>query len=115
MRRAITIAIATLALTPGASLAETTAQGGYSQTPIAVPPGRDAGPTVLGATETNDAGATAPNAAGGLPIAGTGPTAEVSDGSLPFTGLDVGIVAALAAALLALGFGLRRASRFNEA
>jgi hypothetical protein len=114
MRRAITIAIATLALTPGASLAETTAQGGYSQTPIAVPPGGDSGPTVLGASETNGAGTTAPSAES-LPVAGTTPTAEVSDGSLPFTGLDVGIVAALAAALLALGFGLRRASRFNEA
>lgn len=135
MRRAISLAIATVALTPGAALAQSTAQGGYSPTPIAVPEGGGGGPAVLGVTEDGDGGgpavlgvtesgegATSPTGGSGNPTSGTagvtasaGPAAGLSGTSLPFTGLDVGIIAALAVGLVGLGFGLRRATRFNEA
>ena len=39
------------------------------------------------------------------------PTASISQGELPFTGLDAGLVALAGIALLAGGFAMRRASR----
>jgi hypothetical protein len=39
------------------------------------------------------------------------PTAEGEGGNLPFTGLDVALVAAAGGVLLAMGFGIRRISR----
>jgi len=117
MRRAISFisTIAVLAVTPTVATATETAQGGYSSTPIAVPEGPSTGaPTVAGATATKPATAAAP-AAASAPTAAASPTVEVSDDSLPFTGMDVGILAAIAVGLMGLGFVLRRTTRVNEA
>lgn len=49
---------------------------------------------------------------------GTAPAAQTvdsGDSSLPFTGLDLGLMAAAAAGLMALGFGLRRLARAPQA
>ena len=55
------------------------------------------------------ASATAPSAAPSqAPAAAPTPAEPVAEGSLPFTGADIGIVAALGIALLAAGIGLRR-------
>jgi hypothetical protein len=53
------------------------------------------------------------SAAGGSPGNGSGPSAPSGRntiGSLPFTGLDIGVLALAAAALLGAGFALRRLS-----
>lgn len=79
---------------------------GYSSMPISVPPSS----AVKGAAANHGpSAATLPNA----PAHAAVPTPAVTSpsGSLPFTGLDVGIVAALAVALAGLGFGLRRITR----
>jgi hypothetical protein len=51
------------------------------------------------------------------PAAETAATATTSDGgsSLPFTGLDLGLMAAAAAGLFGLGYGLRRLARAPQA
>jgi hypothetical protein len=57
--------------------------------------------------------------AGGVGAAqGTTPVAASTSGddsSLPFTGLDVGLMAVAAAGLMGLGFGLRRLARAPQA
>lgn len=115
MRRAISIfsSLTILAVTPSVATAATTAQGGYSSTPIAVPEG-PSGPTVAGATVTRSGASTSPSASGTLPTAAATPAAEISEGALPFTGLDVGVIAALAITLMGLGLVLRRTTRTNE-
>jgi hypothetical protein len=77
-------------------------------------------PTVKGATESKPAAAAAvPAAAPAAPTAAELPVAattapEVTKGSLPFTGLDVGIVAGIAMLLLGLGFALRKGVRTDS-
>jgi hypothetical protein len=103
---ATSLAIFGLAATP--SLAADPAQDGYSTMPIeSVPP-----PTVKGASATRAPASASLPASGSsvAPIAAT--TAPTSaGGSLPFTGLDVGIIAGAAVLLLGLGFALRRGVR----
>jgi hypothetical protein len=65
-------------------------------------------PTVAGATATKPA-ATAP-ASSTAPVAVASPSAPepVSSGSLPFTGLDIGLMAAGGVLLLGFGLAMRR-------
>jgi hypothetical protein len=61
---------------------------------------------VAGLEEGNGGGNAGGNAAGG---AGGGDAVQADDnGSLPFTGADLGVVAAAGGLLLGFGFGLRR-------
>lgn len=64
------------------------------------------------AVETSD------DSAGGQGTAGqatsSGPPAVTSSGGLPFTGLDLGLIAAGAAGLLLFGAGLRRVARQRQ-
>ena len=69
--------------------AQTPSQSGYGET------------QVLPASSTPSAGA---------PADKSGSVAANSTSSLPFTGLEVGLVALAALALLAVGVGLRRAT-----
>jgi hypothetical protein len=50
---------------------------------------------------------------GGQEQAGPGATTEAG-GSLPFTGLDIALVAMAGGALVAAGFGMRRLTRSSE-
>jgi hypothetical protein len=55
---------------------------------------------------------------GGTPPAGTSTVTPVSDsggGTLPFTGLDVALLVGAGAALVAVGFGMRRLTRAPDA
>jgi len=88
---AISIAVLGLATTSPA-IAANPARDGYLTTPINVPP------TVQGASSTTTKVATV------TPTKSTG-------SSLPFTGLDIGLVAGAAVLLLGLGFALRRGTR----
>lgn len=45
---------------------------------------------------------------------GTSATTSQSSGTLPFTGLDVGVVLAVSIALLGTGFAVRRSARPND-
>jgi hypothetical protein len=93
---AISLAVVGLA---GASpaLGANPSRDGYLTTPINVPP------TVQGATAT-----TVPQTQAAVAT----PTPPKSTGSsLPFTGLDIGLVAGAAILLLGLGFALRRGTR----
>lgn len=128
MRRAIAIGLSvTFAVAAGPALAQTPSEGGYSSTPIVVPPGptdtdTDAGEvagataTVVGASTGGNQGVAGTSAgAAGLPAAAVTPTESVDSGSLPFTGLDLGLMVVLAAGLLGLGVALRRASAQPDA
>ena len=67
---------------------------------------------VAGATANRPAAA-APDATGAAPTTAAAPTAtqEVSGGSLPFTGLDVGLMIAGGLLLVGFGLGMRHFSR----
>jgi hypothetical protein len=76
------------------------------------------GPAVLGATESSPAG-TSPTGAAGPQVlgesesSGVAPASEtgsLSEGSLPFTGMDLALAAMIAAALLLTGVAIRRAA-----
>ncbi|MDX6666547.1 MAG: hypothetical protein QOG68_2753 [Solirubrobacteraceae bacterium] len=100
MRRIIILSasVAALVIAPGAALADSPSQGGYNSVPIVVPPG----PIVKSASATRPVNAS---------VTATKP---VSGSSLPFTGLDLGVVALLAVGLLGLGVGLRRVTRTQD-
>ena len=67
---------------------------------------------VAGATATSPAAGTAP-ATGTAPTTAAAPSAPqaVASGSLPFTGLDVGLMIAGGLLLVGFGLGMRRLSR----
>ena len=89
---------------PAPALAQDSVVGGYSETDVFDPgdPGHPADPG-------NPADPGDPAATG----SGTGSgTASADDGtSLPFTGLDVGLLAIAGTALVAVGVGTRRLTR----
>lgn len=111
--------VASLAAAPTIAVAETPSQGGYSATPIIVPPGSNQSPPgaieVKGETVSSApgsvAGATSSGGGTAPAVASASPSASAPGGSLPFTGLDLGMIVLLAAGLLGLGLFLRRASR----
>jgi hypothetical protein len=89
---------------------------------MAQDPTQDAYGGVLGGQEVdedNGGGGVAPDEASGggggsSPEAATvspPPTQQVSEGSLPFTGFEVGVVLLMGAGLVGLGLVLRRAGR----
>jgi hypothetical protein len=98
MRRTIlsVASVLVLGITPSVALADSPSEGGYNSTPIVVPAS-----AVNGASAQNSTPAATPTAA-------VTKTKTVSSSSLPFTGLDVGLMALVAAGLLGLGFALRR-------
>jgi hypothetical protein len=106
---------------PAAALAQSPSQSGYGETPLVAPP-RSAVAAVNGndgsgrpvASGTGSPGASGASAAGAGAAAGPAAAADPSatldagSGNLPFTGMDLGVIALAAAALLAAGAGLRR-------
>ena len=68
----------------------------------------------------NDDTGTPPNATqeaaepGATPAAATTPTPSNDSGSLPFTGLDLALLAGAGAVLLSLGLGMRKLTRAPE-
>jgi hypothetical protein len=94
--------------------------GGFAVAASAQSPTQDAYGGVLG-EQVGDDDTSAPGSTGGdgtsAPGSGGGETVlasqsqSASDGSLPFTGLDVALVALIGAGLVGLGFGLRWATR----
>jgi hypothetical protein len=102
MRRTIlsVASVLVLGITPSVALADSPSEGGYNSTPIVVPAS-----AVNGASAQNSTPAATPAA---TPTAAVTKTKTVSSSSLPFTGLDVGLMALVAAGLLGLGFALRR-------
>ena len=134
----IIAAITTIALfaAPSAALAQgaaTDAYGGKGGAVLGVTQveggaGNPNGGAVLGVTDTEGgaetlngtAGATAPGSGTQGVTAGSGPaapvatptaTGDVASGSLPFTGLDLALIAAGGLMLVGLGFAMRRVSR----
>ena len=91
--RLFAISLVVLGLSAPSALAANPARDGYLTTPINVPP------TVQAASATS-----VPTTATVTPPTHTG-------SSLPFTGLDIGLVAGAAVLLLGLGFALRRGTR----
>ena len=81
------VSLLMLALAAPAAMAQS-GQDGY------VPPG----PEVIDDTNQSDSSSTDPDDSG-------------SGGELPFTGLDLGLVALAGGSLLVLGFGMRRLTR----
>jgi len=69
------------------------------------------GPSVIDQTDSG----TDPSARDGMPSSGNDPSADAADnadgGELPFTGLDLGLVALAGASLMVLGVGMRRLTR----
>jgi hypothetical protein len=95
-RRLISLALATLVLTPATSLAASATQAGYDDNDdVAV-------------QDTTDSGSSAPDS--GTPTATATPAATGSS-SLPFTGLEAGLIAAAGLGLLGTGYALRRAGQ----
>lgn len=82
---------------------------------LSAPAMAQSGPQLQGYTDEAGQIQDVVNGGNGSGVAGsTSPVDTVSaggDSSLPFTGLDLGLMAAAAAALFGLGFGLRRLAR----
>jgi len=98
------VSLAVLGLVAAPAVAADPASDGYNAMPISVPP------TVKGASAVNSPAANA--GSGAAPVAAVTPaTSASSGGSLPFTGLDLGLVIGAAVLLLGLGFALRRGTR----
>ena len=99
MKRIATIIVGLALLLPSTALAQTNATcQGYSQKVC----------NVSAFTQTNGPSGTEPSSAVN---AASNTTAGTSSSSLPFTGLDVGLLAVGGAALLGAGLFVRRASR----
>jgi hypothetical protein len=84
-------AVAVLAIAAGPAYAQTATEDGYAG---------------LGGALQGQGG-------GGGPVATSGGTGG-DGGSLPFTGLELGLIAAMGAGLVGVGFAVRRASRPRE-
>lgn len=121
---AISCAVLGAAATP--SFAADPAQDGYNTMPIqSVPPasgqgGEQEGQGVAGANSTDSgsgpAGAPAGSGVAGAsgssaPVATASAPVSASGATLPFTGLDVGLIAGAALLLMGLGLALRRSTR----
>lgn len=92
LRKILAIAVIAMMLVPAAALAQSS-RDGY------------AGPNnvVSGIEQGGGGGGNDPSGGGGTVV-----RAADNGGSLPFTGADLGVLAAAGGMLLALGFGLRR-------
>lgn len=100
LRRYLSIALAALLFAPSAVFAAQATQDGYGESDdLAVQAQTDEG----GSDPSNDGDASAPTAAAS-PTASTG-------SSLPFTGLEAGLIAAAGLGLAGTGIALRRAAR----
>ncbi len=105
IRIMILVVSAAFVVAPVAS-AQTPTEDAYKSTPIAVPP---SSVQVAAENVTAPEAATAPAAT--APVAEPTSAAPAPAGALPFTGLDLGLIVALAAGLLGLGVFLRRLTR----
>lgn len=87
-------------------------------------PGGNVQDTIGGGGGDKNAGGGPGDVVGGAPGGGQGESIPVNDvtaagendeaGSLPFTGLDLGLLAAAGALLLGLGIGMRRLTRVGD-
>jgi hypothetical protein len=71
-------------------------------------PQDNSGNEVLGVTGSGGNLPAGSQVAGSAPVAATAPTSKRLVGNLPFTGLDLALLAIVGLALAGLGFGLRR-------
>jgi len=108
----LVVSLCALVLSAAPASAQTPSQAGYGETPLLV--ARPLAATAAtggsgtrlavagesGAARTQERGAVAPRAG----------VLDSSGGRLPFTGMDLGIIALVAVVLLGSGFGLRRAT-----
>jgi hypothetical protein len=94
------VASIALAISAPAAFAQSAVQNGYSQ------PGG-----VIQSQVSNGNPSSTPEASTSTPAAKT----QTSSSQLPFTGLDLGLVLAAGAMLLAAGLGIRRVSRRTSA
>jgi hypothetical protein len=100
--------VAAMMAGPAAALAQDSSVDAYG--------GKGQGPAVLGVTENNpgttggDSGTAGVTGSSSAPTAVAAPTATASvpSGSLPFTGLDLALIALGGIALLGVGFAMRR-------
>jgi len=97
---------------PMPALAQDSVVGGYNETEIidpppvsGDPPGDPGDPSATGEAASDETTA----------VAATEGSDGDDGGSLPFTGLDIGLLAVAGAGLLALGLGMRRLTRRPDA
>ncbi len=98
---------------PASAIAQESVVGGYNESEVVDPgdpstTGDPADPAASGQSESGS------NGSGGS-YDGTSQSESGSGGSLPFTGLDVALLAVAGAGLVALGFGMRRLTRNPDA
>ena len=110
MKRTLLLSLLTMSLSTAPALAASPSATGYDET------GANEVLQVLGASESNPPAAGGTNGASGTAgvtaeVAAPTEAGEVSSSSLPFTGLDVGIVLLAGAALLGVGLVMRRTAR----
>lgn len=99
LRRYLSIALAAFLFAPSAAFAAQATQDGYGESDdIAVQ------------AETDEGGSQPSNDSGSAPTANASPTASTGS-SLPFTGLEAGLIAAAGLGLAGTGLALRRAAR----
>ena len=73
------------------------------------------GPATLDRVPGGTNGGSAPGANGGSVPGAQAQQAQASEGELPFTGLDVALIAAAGVSLLLMGFAMRRLTRAPDA
>ena len=101
-----TIVIGALFVVPSSAFAQSnSAQGGYNQ-----PGGVVQDEIRTRPAEDDSSNGGTPETSDRTPAAATA-TAADEGGNLPFTGLDLAMIVAAGGVLLALGFGIRRATR----
>lgn len=109
----IAVTAVTIGSTGGLALAQSSTQQGYDETGVLgqVDNNNTGGPGVLGDKTVHATPTTAQPAAVATPT----PAATTNGSSLPFTGMDVGIVLLLGLVLVGTGFVVRRAGRRSGA
>jgi len=98
LRRALTVSLLLLAMAPAGAAAQTPSDDGYEND----------GPTVQNQIEGGSAGQ---SESGSDPQASTPADERSEEAGLPFTGLDLALVAGAGAVLVGLGAGMRVALR----
>lgn len=98
---------------PAPALAQDSVVGGYNESEV-VDPNAPGAPADPGDPQSqSQSQSQQPASSASSDPAGQAKSSEDSGGSLPFTGLDIGLLAVAGAALVALGFGMRRLTRNN--
>lgn len=115
MKKTTLIAVMTMALlgAPGAALAQDAsvdAYGGKGEEVIGVSDNAPGGNSGVGGVDATAGNGGVTNSSS-VPVAQVTTTKSTPAGSLPFTGLDLGLIALGGALLIGVGIGARRLSR----